>query len=80
MKSKLIACEMIRDEVEKAMEETGYDGSVAWLEDSLHTHPEKLRNALQQEIEEAEGEGVCRFSCLRYCGNTFRPSFSGIPE
>lgn len=72
MKSKLIACEMIRDEVEKAMEETGYDGSVAWLEDSLHTHPEKLRNALQQEIEEAEGEGVSSLLfAYGYCGNAF---------
>lgn len=72
MKGKLIACEMIRDEVEKAIKETGYTGPVAWLEDSLHTHPEKLREALQKEVYGSEGEDISHLLfAYGYCGNAF---------
>ncbi len=72
MNEKLIACEMIRDEVEKSMRETGFESPVVWLEDSLHTHPEKLREALQKEIDQAEGgDYSALLFAYGFCGNAF---------
>jgi len=47
----IIACEMLRDELELAMETTGVSFPVIWMEKGLHEFPQKLRGALQQTID-----------------------------
>ena len=51
MKSALIACNTIRDELEKAMAETGVARSVVWIESGLHLVPDSLRRRIQEELE-----------------------------
>ena len=48
---QLIACEMLRDELELAMERTGIHPGTIWLDKGLHDTPDKLRSALQEQID-----------------------------
>jgi len=50
MKTHLIACEMLRDELELAMETTGIQYPTIWLDKGLHDRPENLRAVLQETI------------------------------
>ncbi|NTV90100.1 MAG: DUF1638 domain-containing protein, partial [Clostridiales bacterium] len=64
----LIACSMLRSEIEKAMADSGLDVSVIWLEKGLHDKPEKLRAALQEQIDGQQDKAVILLGyCL--CGN-----------
>lgn len=47
----LIACEMLRDELELAMETTGIQYPTTWLDKGLHDTPDKLRRHLQDTID-----------------------------
>ena len=49
--TQIIACEMLKDELELAMEVTGISYPVIWMEKGLHEFPQKLRNALQQQLD-----------------------------
>ena len=50
----LIACEMLRDELELAMARTGIEYPTIWLDKGLHDTPEKLRASLQDKINQLE--------------------------
>lgn len=54
MKRLLIACETIQDEVEMAIKKTGVEMETIWMSNLLHDSPERLKNALQAEIDKAE--------------------------
>ena len=47
MSTIIYACEMIRDEVVLALKNTGCNTPVIWVDNQLHTYPEKLRAYLQ---------------------------------
>lgn len=51
MKRILIACSTIRDELEKAMRDTGFASPVVWVESGLHLVPESLRRRIQEELD-----------------------------
>lgn len=72
MKNAIIACEMIRDEVHKAIEDTNCSYPVIWLEDTLHMYPSKLKDSLQQEIKKLNQEHYDHLLfAYGYCGNAF---------
>lgn len=50
----LIACEMLRDEVELAMERTGIEYPTIWLDKGLHKTPEDLRASLMDKMSQLE--------------------------
>lgn len=50
----LIACEMLRDEVELAMARTGLEYPTIWLDKGLHDTPEKLRASLSDKLSQLE--------------------------
>ena len=50
----LIACEMLRDEVELAMARTGIEYPTIWLDKGLHDTPEKLRASLTDKLSQLE--------------------------
>lgn len=52
-KDFMIACGMVRDELELAMERTGNHPEILWLEKGLHDSPAKLHDVLQSEIDRA---------------------------
>ena len=51
----LIACGMLRDELELAMARTGRAPETVWLDKGLHDSPGILRAAVQEEIDRREG-------------------------
>lgn len=51
----LLACEMMKAEIEAAVANTGFQGPVVWMEKGLHERPETLRAALQEEIGRWDG-------------------------
>lgn len=64
----LIACEMLRDELELAMEECGVRPPVVWMEKGLHEYPDRLRRALQEEIDRLSPSCEHILLALAYCG------------
>lgn len=69
MKRLLIACETIKDEVEMAMQKTGVELEVVWMSNLLHDSPERLKNALQEEIDKAEDRYDELLFAYGNCGN-----------
>ena len=70
MRSVLVACAMVEDEVARALEETGAHPDVEWVERGYHDRPDTLRNELQRRIDAAEARGA-DVVLLAYglCGN-----------
>ena len=54
MKDVVIACKMMEAEMEKALEATGSEAIVLWLDKELHNVPERLRDVLQETMDDAE--------------------------
>jgi hypothetical protein len=67
MKTKLIACNMIRDEVLAVLERTGAGHEVEWIDEGLHAWPDRLRAAVQEALD---GAGDCGRVLLAFghCG------------
>ncbi|AFA49710.1 DUF1638 domain-containing protein [Acetobacterium woodii] len=69
MKRLLIACETIKDEVEMAIKKTGIEMETIWMSNLLHDSPERLKNALQAEIDKAEAFYDQLLFAYGNCGN-----------
>ena len=50
MNTAIIACKTLEDEVNDAIQNTGNNYPVYWVESGLHNYPEKLKKELQQTI------------------------------
>ncbi|MBQ8974857.1 MAG: DUF1638 domain-containing protein [Oscillospiraceae bacterium] len=70
-KRLIIACEMMRPELESVMEELGAEDPVMWMERGLHSVPKNLTHALSDALREAERVYVPDTVLLGYgfCGN-----------
>lgn len=68
MKTMLVTCETIEDEVRDALERLGLDYPVIWLEGGLHNSPTRLRERLREVLAEAEGRCERLILTLGYCG------------
>ena len=66
MNQTVIACRTIEDELAAAMERTGCEAEVLWLESGLHERPKKLGAALQELVDEIRAERV--LLALGSCG------------
>ncbi|MEG0309712.1 MAG: DUF1638 domain-containing protein [Eubacterium sp.] len=64
----LLACETIKDEVELIKEKWSIDIETIWMSNTLHTYPEKLRDALQEEIDKLKEVDELLFA-YGNCGN-----------
>ena len=70
MKTAVIACKTIEDELNFAMQQTGCTFPVVWLEPGLHNVPEKLHAAVQTAIDDLADD--CRvLLAMGFCGNRF---------
>ena len=67
MTTAVIACKTMEDELNWAMERTGSDFPVFWLEQGLHNVPKKLLDAVQTALDAAGTERVRR--AMGFCGN-----------
>ena len=70
MKTAVIACKTIEDELRFAMERTGCDYPTVWLEQGLHNVPQQLNAAVQTALD---GIGAKRvLLAMGFCGNSLR--------
>ena len=68
MKTAIIACKTISDELNLAVSETGVQYPVIWIESGLHNIPDNLKKRLQEELDKiADTELV--LLAFGYCGN-----------
>ena len=70
MKTAVIACKTIEDELNYAMARTGSDFPVFWLEQGLHNVPQMLCEAVQAAMDGAGAERV--LLAMGFCGNALR--------
>ncbi len=68
MKTAVIACKTIEDELRYAMERTGCGFPVVWLEQGLHNVPQRLNDAVQTALDAAQAERV--LLAMGFCGNS----------
>ena len=70
MNTFIIACETLKDELNKAVEETGCEYPVLYIESGLHDVPKKLNKVLQETIDKGEEQGADRLLfVMGFCGN-----------
>ncbi|MCL2163421.1 MAG: DUF1638 domain-containing protein [Oscillospiraceae bacterium] len=79
MKTIILACQTIKDEVEAARERTGCLHEIVWVESGLHNVPDKLRARLQEELD-----GLCDadrvLMAFGFCGNSMLGITAGNKE
>ena len=67
MKTAVIACKTMEDELNWAMERTGSDYPLFWLEQGLHNVPQMLNDAVQTALDAAGAQRV--LLAMGFCGN-----------
>ncbi len=68
METHLIACGMLRDELELAMAHTGIRPPVVWIEKGLHDNPKKLHEVLQNQILQVPEDCRLILLAMANCG------------
>jgi len=67
MKTVILSCRTLEDELNAALEKSGVDYEVVWLESGLHNFPKKLTVRLQEELDRVEADRV--LIAMGFCGN-----------
>lgn len=73
MKTLIISCQTLKNELLAAMEKTGCKYDVVWIEARLHNLKDKLKKAVQDILDEADSYERILFA-TGFCGN----SISGL--
>ena len=68
MKTVILACNTIRDELEKAASETNCGHPFIWIESGLHLVPDSLRKRVQEELDRISGVERVLLG-FGFCGN-----------
>ena len=69
MKTMVLACETIRDELGLAAKLTGTDYEIWWVESGLHNYPNKLRETIQSRLDSIADHGRVLMA-FGSCGNS----------
>ena len=69
MKTVILACNTIRDELEKVARETLCSYPFVWIESGLHLRPDSLRRRVQEELDAIESAQRVLLG-FGFCGNT----------
>ena len=69
MAAVLLACQMLEDEIQRAVQRTGAQMPIVWVDAGLHEYPDRLRQELQRQIAllEQDYDTILLGFCL--CGN-----------
>lgn len=78
MKTAVVACRTIEDELGYVMRKTGTDYPVAWLESGLHNVPKRLNATLQETLDGIRADRV--LMALGSCGNSLAGVRAGAFE
>ncbi|MGO9022587.1 MAG: DUF1638 domain-containing protein [Syntrophobacteraceae bacterium] len=68
METIILACNTIRDELEKAVAETDCPHDIVWVESGLHLVPDSLRKRMQEELNKIKGVSRVLLA-FGFCGN-----------
>ncbi len=68
MKRTIIACAMLEDEINAVYDKLGCHIPIIWLERGYHNTPEKLREKLQETIDDLQDQDELLL-CFGLCGN-----------
>ena len=68
-KQVLLACEMLRKELNYLMDRDPFPGEIVWMEKGLHEYPDQLKEALQREIDARDGTVDYIILVYGLCGN-----------
>ena len=71
MRTCLIACETVRDELELALSKTGGDYDIYWIESGLHNFPDRLHDCIQETLDRMEAYDTV-LMCFGMCGNAMK--------
>ena len=74
MRNVILACEILEDEIRKALDESNNNDTIIWIDASLHMYPQKLNKKLQEEIDllDALGNTENILFSFGYCGNAIQ--------
>lgn len=67
MKTVVLACRTLEDELAAAIRQSGKCYELCWLESGLHNVPRKLNARLQEELDKIEADRV--LLAMGFCGN-----------
>lgn len=70
MKTVIVSCRTVEDEVNAAIKQSGVDYPVEWLESGLHNQPNILLERLQELLDSLEAERV--LLAMGFCGNSLK--------
>lgn len=65
---RIIACEVLRNEIESVIGHVAPGARIDFVEGALHDYPDRLRVALQEQIDATPGDGEILLCCGR-CSN-----------
>lgn len=68
MKTLLLACETIGDELENAVSQTGCHYETRWIRSGLHNYPNELKSVLQAALDSIDGYSRV-IMAFGMCGN-----------
>ena len=67
MKTVVLSCRTLEDELNAALKRSGKEYDVVWLESGLHNVPAKLSTRIQEELDRIEADRV--LLAMGFCGN-----------
>lgn len=70
MKTAVIACQIMQDELSHAMEKTGCGYPIVWLEQELHNVPERLHAAVQAALDGLDADRA--LLAMGFCSNAIQ--------
>jgi Protein of unknown function (DUF1638) len=79
LETVILACNTIRNEIEKAVAATGCPHRFVWVESGLHLVTESLRRRLQEELDKISGAQRVLMA-FGFCGNAVAGLTSGDYE
>jgi len=76
MKTLIVGCRTLENELSRAIAECGCPHEVRWVESGLHNVPKNLASALQMIIDSAQ-DYSCALMAFGFCGNAISGLRSG---
>lgn len=78
MKTVVITCRTVEEELTEALRRTGSDAEVIWLESGLHNVKRQLHDRMQEELDRIEADRV--LLAMGTCGNAYQGVKTGKYE
>ena len=75
MRTVIIACKTLEDELNHAIKSTGVAYPVHWIESGLHNYPKKLNTRISELLDRIEADRV--LMALGFCGKLYS---EGLPQ